>query len=70
MADEADRAQAQEEFEREAMIASARAARFVPGEPGECSRCGDDSPRLVGGQCAPCRDGRNKFAPQRRTDHA
>jgi hypothetical protein len=69
MADEADRAQAQEEWERETMIASARSAPFVPGEPGECVRCGDDSPRLVSGQCAPCRDGRNRFAP-RRNDHA
>jgi hypothetical protein len=44
MADEADRAQAQEEIEREAMIASARSAPFIPGEPGECERCGDDMP--------------------------
>lgn len=65
MADEADRAQEQEEFERETMIASARSAHFVPGEPGECDRCGQDMPRLVAGLCAPCRDGRNKFAPRR-----
>lgn len=62
MADEADRAQAQEEWTREAMIQSARSAPFVPGEPGECVRCGDDSPRLVSGMCAPCRDGRIKLA--------
>ena len=69
MADEADRAQAQEEWQREAMISSARSAPFVRGVPGECERCGDDMPRLVGGLCAPCRDGRNKFA-MRRTDNA
>lgn len=28
------------------------------GQPGECKECGDHSPRLVGGRCAPCRDGR------------
>lgn len=61
MADEADRAQQQEEWHREAMIRSATSAPFIAGEPGECIRCGDDSPRLVGGQCAPCRDGRNGF---------
>jgi hypothetical protein len=65
MADEADRAQAYEQIERDAMIASARAAPFIPGEPGECDRCGDDMPRLVGGLCAPCRDGRNKFTIRR-----
>lgn len=26
------------------------------GEPGECDKCGEDSPRLVRGVCAPCRD--------------
>lgn len=62
MADEADRAQAHEELERDAMIRSAVSAPFIPGEPGECDRCGDDMPRLVGGLCAPCRDGRNRFA--------
>jgi hypothetical protein len=65
MADEADRAQALEETERNAMIASARAAPFIPGEPGECERCGEDMPRLVSGLCAPCRDGRNRFAIRR-----
>ena len=37
---------------------SIRAARQpVPvGVPGECETCFEDSPRLVGGRCAPCRD--------------
>ena len=35
-----------------------RAARQpVPvGIPGECETCFEDSPRLIGGRCAPCRD--------------
>lgn len=33
-------------------------AQMPAGEPGECEVCLDDSPRLVGGKCAPCRDGR------------
>ncbi len=37
---------------------SIRAARqpIPAGAPGECSTCGGDSPRLVVGRCAPCRD--------------
>jgi len=36
-------------------IAAAR--QPVPaGVPGECEDCGDDSPRLVAGRCARCRD--------------
>ena len=44
-------------------LAHSLAAALVPvpaGEPGECRQCGGDSKRLVGGQCAPCRDGRNR----------
>ncbi len=39
---------------------SLRAARqpIAVGAPGVCDECGDDSPRLVRGRCAPCRDGR------------
>ena len=42
----------------EAMIKRAReeAARIPTGQPGECKLCGEYSPRLVGGACAPCRD--------------
>ncbi len=41
---------------------SIRAARQpVPvGVPGECETCFEDSPRLVGGCCAPCRDGKRR----------
>ncbi len=60
MADEADLSQARELVEHEAHLQRARekAAEIPAGEPGECSECGCDSPRLVGGVCAPCRDGR------------
>ncbi len=57
MADIADRAEiiVQEHLDRS--IAAARVVVPV-GEPGECDECGEDSPRLVDGRCAPCRDGR------------
>lgn len=43
-----------------------RARVAVPaGVPGVCDDCGEDSPRLVGGRCARCRDGRNKLAVRR-----
>jgi len=37
---------------------SLRAARQpVPaGKPGICENCDEESPRLVGGRCAPCRE--------------
>ncbi|WP_084253465.1 conjugal transfer protein TraR [Sphingomonas pituitosa] len=59
MADTIDEANqlAEQHLER-----SLRAARQpVPvGVPGECEQCGGDSARLVGGRCAPCRDGRRR----------
>lgn len=67
MADEADRAQVQEEFLLQAAIRDA-ARPLAPGFPGDCERCGDPSPRLVGGICAPCRDGRNRFHQRRLPD--
>ena len=41
---------------------SLRAARqpIAVGVAGECETCGEDSKRLVGGRCAPCRDGRRR----------
>lgn len=33
-----------------------RKAQIAPGVPGECDKCGEDSPRLIGGVCARCRD--------------
>ena len=49
--------------EREAVLDSitlrqirAKAAAIPPGEPGICEWCDCESPRLVNGACAPCRD--------------
>lgn len=64
MADAADYASDQQQRGDTYRIdAARRAAAAIPaGEPGECDRCGDDMPRLVGGRCAPCRDGRKRLA--------
>ena len=64
MADVVDQAQRHEA----AFLARAiRAARLaVPiGAPGICDDCGDESQRLVGGRCAPCREPRPRI-PRRR----
>jgi hypothetical protein len=42
-------------------IRSARAPIAI-GVPGECEECGDDSPRLVMGRCAPCREPKKGYA--------
>lgn len=34
------------------------ASAVPPGVPGECDNCGESMPRLVGGRCGFCRDGR------------
>lgn len=58
MADEADIASEQTERLEEGNVNFIRrqAAEMPAGEPGECEKCGEYSPRLVGGACAPCRD--------------
>jgi hypothetical protein len=59
MTDLIDHANAIAEAALERQIAAARAP--VPaGEPGECEGCGEDMPRLVGGRCGFCRDGRRR----------
>ncbi|AOW22754.1 MULTISPECIES: hypothetical protein [Sphingomonas] len=59
MADDADRAGDIADRLLERQIAGA--VRVVPaGEPGDCRTCDSWSPRLVGGRCAPCRDGRRR----------
>ena len=55
MADEADQANDHAHIINEHHVRAAR-AELPPGEPGECEVCGDHSPRLVRGVCAPCRD--------------
>lgn len=31
-------------------------SKMVPGEPGECEKCGETMPRLVNNICCRCRD--------------
>jgi hypothetical protein len=60
MADVADMAN---DVAQAALDRSIRAARapIAIGVPGECEECGDDSPRLVMGRCAPCREPKRGF---------
>jgi hypothetical protein len=55
VADEVDRAQVLEETQREMAIRAAR-GEIAEGVAGECEYCEKESPRLVGGACARCRD--------------
>ena len=55
MPDEVDQANQRVEEDLQRRIAAARADIPV-GVEGECTYCGEDSPRLVGGACARCRD--------------
>lgn len=57
MADDADRAAAIEARMLDHATALYRGV-IAAGEPGTCRDCGHLSPRLVGGRCAFCRDGR------------
>lgn len=60
MADWADEAAAISDLHLSESIRAAR--QPVPaGEPGICENCDEQSPRLVGGRCAPCRDGRARW---------
>ena len=58
MADDADKA----EYFIESVIddhvkeAMRKAADIPPGNPGDCTMCGEWSGRLVNETCAPCRD--------------
>lgn len=57
MADEIDLTEEREAVALGAKLQAIRSkAVLVPGVPGECEMCGEESPRLVGGACAPCRD--------------
>lgn len=60
MADIVDLAQEVIEQQHARDLKNAGVGLFVlePGVAGECQDCGYDSPRLVDGRCAPCRDGR------------
>lgn len=58
MADEADLSEEQSAVHLENTLRniSLKAAAIPKGEPGECEKCGEESPRLVRGVCARCRD--------------
>jgi hypothetical protein len=58
MPDEIDLAQEREYIATNSAINQVReqAARIEPGTPGCCYLCGEWSPRLIQGACAPCRD--------------
>lgn len=56
MADEIDITQEREEAMMDLRIQQARANQPKPGAPGDCDTCGEWSGRLIGGECAPCRD--------------
>lgn len=58
MSDDADLTEERMEVEAAARIAEVhrKAAEIPTGEPGECELCGEESPRLVRGVCARCRD--------------
>lgn len=59
MSDDVDRLEDREAIANEARVrAIQHRAILEPGAPGECDLCGEDSPRLVRGVCAPCRDRR------------
>lgn len=55
MADQMDQAAVLNELHFDISLRAARVPVPV-GAPGECEQCGDDSLRLVGGRCAPCRE--------------
>lgn len=57
MADAVDMAQEVNDLHLRASLVAARQP-VVIGTPGECRKCGDEMPRLVGGLCGYCRDGR------------
>lgn len=61
MADDVDIATALQDNVLAHSIRAARAAVPV-GVAGECEECGDDMPRLIGGRCGYCRDGRRRPA--------
>lgn len=61
MADICDLAATIEQEHLDRAVSAARNAPFDPGVAGICEDCGNDSPRLVGGLCAPCREPRPRI---------
>lgn len=58
MTDEVDRAEEDSEFLMDAQVKDihSKVSKIPPGTPGECDKCGEESPRLVEGNCCRCRD--------------
>lgn len=58
MADEVDQIQEFQQLTTDKEIEKIRekAAKIPPGTPGDCNICGEESQRLVHGNCARCRD--------------
>lgn len=58
MADEIDQLQEFQQLTTDKEIEKIRkeAQKMDPGKPGFCHICGEESQRLVHGNCAPCRD--------------
>ncbi len=56
MADDLDMTQERAEREEALRERYKQPFEIEPGEAGECERCGEESPRLVRGACARCRD--------------
>lgn len=54
--DDADHAQQRDEVLLESAIHATRNHPIPKGEEGDCSYCGNWSPRIVNKACAPCRD--------------
>lgn len=57
MSDEIDKAEELSSVILDAQLRNIRShAQLDPGVAGECEKCGNESLRLIGGHCAPCRD--------------
>lgn len=58
MTDEADRSEEETEFLMEVHIKDnhSKVTKIQNGIAGECDKCGDESPRLIDGNCCRCRD--------------
>jgi hypothetical protein len=60
MADDVDLAFEREEAHRIKSLRKVLMEKFDTGIAGVCEDCGEEMPRLVGGRCGFCRDGRQR----------
>lgn len=58
MTDEVDRSTEDSEFLMDAQVKDihVKVTKIPEGAPGECDKCGEESLRLVDGNCCRCRD--------------